>query len=306
MNPAFAEAPAPFAFLGIDEGRQRLYRFEGGLTGPLWELDLAGYPQARALQRVGPDRALVGYDRGFLELDIRTGELVDAQDRWRDVTSATRFPDGRTLLAGLDLDGRGGVTLLELDAHGAVTREARREGDYVRLTRPTQQGTWLVCMDDRVLETDGELRELRRFGAEGFKHAWSAHRFADGSTLISAGYGAFMARFDAAGRLSLVFGAAGQVPQEASPFFYAAFDVLADGRIAVANWQGHGPGNGSKGRQLIVFAPDGQYLASWSDAGRISSLQGLLILPEGGDGAGTAIPSEGADLPDRRRGTHED
>jgi hypothetical protein len=103
-------------------------------------------------------------------------------------------------------------------------------------------------------------------------------RLPDGGLLVSAGYGAFMARFDAAGTLLGSFGHARQLPAEVAPFFYASFQQLADGRLLVANWQGHGPDNGHKGRQLLAFAPDGQLLATWSDPDRISSLQGILLL----------------------------
>ena len=105
-----------------------------------------------------------------------------------------------------------------------------------------------------------------------------AERMADGSTLVSAGYGAFMARFDRRGNLTSTFGGVNLMPEEVSPFFYATFQVLDDGRVMVANWQGHGPGNGHKGRQLLEFSAGGKLLDSWSDPHKISSLQGILIL----------------------------
>jgi hypothetical protein len=55
------------------------------------------------------------------------------------------------------------------------------------------------------------------------------------------------------------------------------FEPLPDGGFLVANWQGHGPDNGAKGRQLIHFGPDGRYLDSCSLPG-VSSLQGILVL----------------------------
>jgi hypothetical protein len=87
-----------------------------------------------------------------------------------------------------------------------------------------------------------------------------------------------MARFDVDGRLVHTFGGRDAVPEAVAPFFYATFQVLDDGRIAVANWQGHGPDNGHKGRQLLVFDADGTLLDTWSDPVRISSLQGILVL----------------------------
>lgn len=87
-----------------------------------------------------------------------------------------------------------------------------------------------------------------------------------------------MARFDAQGQLLTIFGNAGDVPYEVAPFFYATFQQLEDGRLIVANWQGHGPDNGAKGQQLLEFDGAGGLVGSWSDAENISSLQGILIL----------------------------
>ena len=99
-----------------------------------------------------------------------------------------------------------------------------------------------------------------------------------GSTLTSGGYGPFMARFDKTGALTSTFGGSGEVPPEVSPNFYASFELLPDGGVLVANWQGHGEGNGEKGRQLVEFDAQGEYRDSWSDPARISSLQGILLV----------------------------
>jgi hypothetical protein len=259
--------------VGYDEGRQTLglYDTSGG-TG--WRLDLEALPLARDLQRLD-DGILVGFDRGYFEVSAETGSVTKIVDRWTGVTSVRRAGD-QTLVAGVDLAGRKGITVLSLDAADQIAAEAVAPGDYVRLFRTTPQGTWLLGSDDRFLETDTTLNEVRRLAAPGFRHAWMAYR-KTGPTLVSAGYGAFMAWFDASGRLERTFGGVGEVPAEVEPFFYAMFEPLADGGILVANWQGHGPDNGAKGRQLIQFGPDGRYVDSCSLPG-VSSLQGILVL----------------------------
>jgi hypothetical protein len=265
-------------FLAIDEGRQRLHLIDTHDPAFGWQRDLADFPLARDLQRIGPRRVLVGFERGFVEIDVDCGDIVRVCDRWSGVTAARRLDDGSTLVAGMNLDGgENGIDVLTLDADLRVIATARRDGDYVRLMRPAGDG-YLLCTNDHILETDAALRGRRTLAAPGFEHAWMAERLADGSTLVAAGYGAFMARFDADGRLVQTFGGTDAVPAEVAPFFYATFQVLADGRIAVANWQGHGPDNGHKGRQLLVFDPDGTLRDTWSDPVRISSLQGLLVL----------------------------
>jgi hypothetical protein len=268
------------ALLAIDEGRQRLHLVDTGDARAGWQRDLADFPLARDLQRIGRDRVLVGFERGFIEIDIATGAVLRACERWTGVTAAHRLPDGRTLVAGMNLGGGSdSIDVLVLDADLRETGALRRQGDYVRLVRPAGDG-FLLCTNDHILETDAMLRPVRRLAAPGFEHAWKAERQRGGGTLVSAGYGAFMARFDAQGKLTQVFGAAGDVPEEVAPFFYATFQVLDDGRIVVANWQGHGPDNGGKGRQLLSFGADGRLLASWSDPQRISSLQGILVLQD--------------------------
>ena len=230
------------------------------------------------MQRLGPDRVLIGYERGFFELAISTGEVLSVCDRWSEVTAVCRTADGSTLVTGTNLDGQGGVNVLTLDRDLQQVHCARRDGDYVRLMRPNGDGGYLLCTNDHILETDGELNALRKLSALGFLHAWKAQRMADGSTLVSAGYGAFMAHFDAHGKLARTFGSATEVPAEIAPFFYASFQVLDNGHIIVANWQGHGQDNGSKGRQLLEFDQAGALIDSWSDAAKISSLQGILVL----------------------------
>ena len=265
-------------FLAIDEGRQQLSLID--TTNPRygWTRSLADFPAARDMQRIGPNRALVGFEHGFFELSISSGEVLDTCERWSSVTSARRMVNGAILVTGHNLDGNGGITVLTLDREYRPVASVRRDGDYVRLMRTTDLGTYLFCMNDHILETDTALISLNAMRAPGFEHAWKAERMADGTTLVSAGYGAFMARFDRRGNLASTFGGAGAVPDEVSPFFYATFQVLDNGRVMVANWQGHGPENGHKGRQLLEFSATGTLLDSWSDPHKISSLQGILIL----------------------------
>ena len=56
------------------------------------------------------------------------------------------------------------------------------------------------------------------------------------------------------------------------------FQLLPDGNIVLANWQGHGPGFGGSGVQLLEFNPAGEMVWSWSKPDLISSLQGVLVL----------------------------
>ena len=268
--------------LAIDEGRQQLSLIDTATDTFHWTLDLSPYPLARDLQRLDARRVLVGFDRGFFELDIESGRVLTACARWTDVTAVHRQPDGHTLVTGWNLDGAGGVNVLTLDRGWHLVGTARRDGDYVRLMRTTSEGSYLLCTNDHILETSQDLVERRRFAVPEFEHAWKAERNADGTTLVSGGYGAVMVLFDAAGNVLQRFGAAADLPadvaSDVAPFFYASFQQLDNGHLLVANWQGHGPDNGHKGRQLLEFDAQRRLVATWSAPDRISSLQGILVL----------------------------
>jgi hypothetical protein len=264
--------------LAIDEGRQQLSLIDTATNTFHWTLDLSPYPLARDLQRLDARRVLVGFDRGFFELDVESGRVLTACARWTDVTAVHRQPDGHMLVTGWNLDGTGGVNVLTLDRGWNLVATARRDGDYVRLMRTTADGAYLLCTNDHILETSPDLVERRRFAAPDFEHAWKAERNEDGTTLVSSGYGAVMVLFDAAGNVVQRFGAAAELPAEVEPFFYASWQQLDNGHVLVANWQGHGPDNGHKGTQLLEFDAQRWLVGTWSAPQRISSLQGILVM----------------------------
>jgi hypothetical protein len=144
-------------------------------------------------------------------------------------------------------------------------------------------------------EADGAGNWIRDIPVAGFQHAWMALRLPNGDTLMSSGYGtskpqarvssaipeggtAFMVEVDASGGVVRRFGAADQVPAGIHPYFYAMFQLLPNGDVVVGNWQGHGPGHGGAGAQLIEFDPQGAIVWQWSDKYFVSSLQNVLVL----------------------------
>ncbi|MGL1890055.1 MAG: hypothetical protein OCD02_00440 [Spirochaetaceae bacterium] len=266
-----------YKFLGYDEGNQTLGTYDTTDTNWGWSFSLKDLPMGRDLQLVESNIVLVGFDRGYFEIDINSGKPTKIVDRWSNVTSARRLKNGNTLITGQDLIKKG-INVITLDPNDEIINTVYRTGDYVRMMRPTDTGTYLLGSDDHFLEVDKDLKYNRTLQAPGFEHAWLAHRYSDGTTLLSAGYGAFMANFDYQGNLENTFGSKKDVPEIVSPFFYAAFEILPNGGVLVANWQGHGKDNGNKGRQLVEFDTNGKYVGSWSNSSRISSLQGILLL----------------------------
>jgi hypothetical protein len=264
-------------FLTIDEGLVQLMHVDESDPSRDWAVSI-GHPQARDMQLIGDGRLLVGHHHGWSEFDLATGEVLFECARYEGVTAARRQPDGHTLLAGVDFAGMQGVAVIELDAGGNEVRKVQYEGDYVRLIRQTEQGTLLMSCNDRIREGDLDGNYLREYPVEGFYHAWKSLRLPNGHMIVTAGYGAFVVELDPDGNIVRKFGGKEDVPEKVNPFFYATFQLLPNGHIVLANWQGHGEGFGESGIQLLEFDPTGKIVWQWSDASRISSLQGLLVL----------------------------
>jgi hypothetical protein len=237
-----------------------------------------GQPAARDMQLIGQGRVLIGHHHGYSEFDIALGRLVKEYKTLTGVTAVRRQPDGRTIIAGVDIPGTKGVTVLELAANDQEVRRTIFQGDYVRLIRQTEQDTYLMSCNDRIREGSTEGAYLREYPVEGFYHAWKALRLPNGNLMVTAGYGAFVVELDAGGKIVRQFGGKDCVPERVRPFFYAMFQLLPGGNIVLANWQGHGSGFGASGVQLLEFNPAGEIVWSWSKAELISSLQGVLVL----------------------------
>ncbi len=266
-------APILHRFVAIDEGLGTLLYVDQRQPTGDWIVPL-DQPGARDMQLVGRHRILVSHHHGYSEYDLRDGTLLKCCSGFSGVTAARRQADGSLLLAGVHLAGAPGVVVLTLDSEDRVIRRVDYAGDYVRLLRQTAVGTYLMSCDSRIREATPDGEFIRDYAVSGFKHAWKAIRRPDGRMFISAGYGAFLCELNADGVLvSRWAGAAGT-----RPFFYAMFQLLPNDRMIVANWQGHGPGHGASGIQLIEFDRSGRVVWQWSDSARISSLQGLVVL----------------------------
>jgi len=281
-------------FIAIDEGHATLLHINERDASHNWIVPI-GQPQSRDLQLVGNNRIMVGHHHGYTEFDLRLGRVVKEFAALEGVTAARRQPDGHTLIAGVNIAGISGVVVLELDANDRECHRAIFPGDYVRLIRQTEAGTYLMSCNDRIREGSREGHYLREFPVPGFFHAWKALRRSNGNLVITAGYGAFLVELDPAGNILRQFGGKEQVPEAVRPFFYAMFQMLPNDHVVLANWQGHGPGFGRSGVQLLEFNPAGEIVWTWSKSEMISSLQGVLVL----DGL------DPARLHDERRGIME-
>lgn len=267
-----------FDCIAIDEGCQTILRFDTESKEIKWKKSLKDFPTARALQKLNNNRVLVGFDRGYFEINIEDGQIIHISNERRNITSAIRTKNGDTLLTGLDLEGDKGICVITLDKDDKLIKKVSKPGDYVRLMSLSNKGTYLLSTNNCVSETDQNLNLIKTYENKGFLHCWQSLQLKNGKTIISSGYGAYMAIFDEVGNLEKTFGEKDTLPKEVEPFFYASFRLTKDNTLLVANWEGHGPNNGAKGRQLIHFDIEGNYIESISFEKEVSSLQGLLIL----------------------------
>ena len=287
-------APIKHEFVAIDEGLAQLFYVNENAPAKNWLVPV-GQPQARDLQLIGGNRLLVGHDTGYAEFDLATGKKLAEVASYKGVASARRLPNGHTLLTGVNLGGATGVVVLEIDAANTVVNKIVYPGNYVRLMRQTAKGTFLLMTDTTIREGDATGAIVWEAKIDGFRHAWKALRLPNGDTFASAGYGAFLVELDPAGKIVRKFGGKEETPAAVKAGFYATFQLLPNGDVVVANWQGHGPGHGASGVQLLEFDKTGAIVWQWSEADKISSLQGVLVL----DGLDTAV------LHDERNGIME-
>ena len=289
-------APIKHEFVAIDEGLNNLLYVNENDPGKNWIVKI-GKAHPRDLQLVGGGRILISHDLGYSEYDLATGKRLEDVSTFKNVSSVRRLANGNTLVAYAVEKQAMGVFVVELDPSHQQIAQTVYPGDYVRLMRETPAGTFLFGMNDSIKEGDGKGNFIWTAKIPGFSHAWKALRLPNGDTLASSGYGslnwkdsgpnanAFMVEIAPDGSIVRKFGAKADVPEAVHPFFYANFQILENGDIVVANWQGHGPKHGASGVQLLEFDPTGAIVWQWSDTPHISSIQGVLVL----DGLDTSL-----------------
>lgn len=265
------------SFAAVDEGLDRILLFRRDSGNVAWTYPLKD--KCRSLQWLPSDLLIAVCDTGFLEIDCHTGQLRHAlcvADA--GVISAERLSNGHTLLGGVGLTKANEIEFLEVDSIGTLFRSAQFPGDYVRRSSATFENTILFACDTHVNEGDWSGRLVRKFSVPGFRHAWKAVRSTDGTTFISAGYGAFIVQCDHAGQELRRWHCTSAL-EEIRPFFFGDFTLLSHGGLLVCNWLGHGSNLGASGYSLLEFAASGALVGAWRDSEHTSSLQTFALCP---------------------------
>ena len=235
-------------------------------------------PKGRDLQLIGNNLFLIGTESGYEEREIKTGRKVFELTSFPGTIAARRLRNGNTLLVGLNWQEKKGIVLLEINKEGSIQHTINYpQYNYVRLARETTSNTYVITSDTLVFEGDksGAVKWQGNIKFEKRPHAWQGIRLSNGNTVVASGYGGSIQVFSSDG--SLIKTISG--PEDVKPNFFAGLQILRNGNFLAANWQGHGPGNGDKGNQLLEYSPDGKLAWSWKqDASKYSSIQGVIAL----------------------------
>lgn len=269
----------PLRVLLCDEGNQRILLLDLKHPGSaVWRTSLEGI---RDIQLVGGGRILASTPKGYVELDLETGEKKKEVSSFAGVESLRRLPDGHTVLGA---NANGGITLQELDEKDAPVagRQVTFSGyTQLRLLRRTPQGTFLVGVGTKLAEVDWNGKRIWEMDIPDGSSVYQGLRLADQTIAVTSGYGAAILVIDPTTKkvLRTIGGKAQPDAETVVPNFFAGFQILPNGHFVVTNWEGHGGGNGGKGVQLLEYDSAGALVWSWKqDPSLVASLHGVIVI----------------------------
>jgi hypothetical protein len=229
----------------------------------------------RDLQLVGGGRVMLGKSNGWDEYQLSDGKALGGQHGFSGTQSAHRLADGTTMLASVS---GGAIVLKMVDSDGKVTRSVTYPGyAYVRLVRPTAQGTFLVTADTQVFEGDAQGKVLTTWMIPGKgQHVWKALRLESGNTVIATGYNATLMVYGPDQALLKTIGGKGGELSALDPHFFADFHVRPNGNYFVVNSQADSSNDNSV--QLLEFDPEGKLVWQQKQPATVRSLEEAIIL----------------------------
>lgn len=273
----------PRRVLLLDEGNRRVVLMD--LQSPsteVWSrpIEASKYGDSmRDIQLVGGDRVAVSVAKGYVELDLRTGEIKKEVTAFAHIESLRRLPNGNTILGSND----GAVTLQELDPKDALVPERKVTFptlQELRLFRRTPQGTFLVALKSKLAEVNWDKQIVWEMAIPNGDYVYMGLR-QDKHIAVTSGYGATLLIIEPTGKkvVATIGGKTQSDSATIAPYFYAGFQVLPNGHYVVTNWEGHGSANGSKGIQLLEYDASGALVWKWKqDAKLVSSLHHVIVL----------------------------
>jgi hypothetical protein len=284
--------PSKRKMLLRDEGDPHLVVIDLSKTPILQWKTVTGGTWARSMQLIGNNQILGGRNDGYEVLDYTTGAIVKTVKNFPNTQSAYRTVTGETMLT------QAGTVLTFLDKADTPSHQISYPGfGYVRVARPTRNGTYLVPSDTTLFEGDVNGNVRWKATSADWGHIWEPLLMQSGDTLLCAGFAASCDVVDhLTHKVTKRYGTK-QMPMAATinPSFFAEFEILPNGNIFVANWEGEGGGNANNGIQVLEFEPGGNLVWFWKqDPTLVSSIQGVQVL-DGKDPAFLHVQETSAD-----------
>jgi hypothetical protein len=279
----------PWELMYPRDKRRMLLRDEGlmtlhyvNLANPTENWTITTTDPARGMQLVGGGVLFGARNDGYEEYDLETGKVLKQVKGFTQTESACRLANGQTMLTQLDKAGIH-LTFLEPKTDVVKSQITYAGYGYVRMARPTPQGTFLVPSDTKLFEGDdkGNVMWETTLGSPEWMHIWKATRVPNGNVVLGAAWAASLDILDATSHKVIQRIGTAALPEAATvkPNFFAEFQILPNGNYVTPNWEGHGPGNGGTGVQVLEFDPTGKLVWQWKqDPAVYSSIQAVMIL----------------------------
>ena len=286
-HESFAQLPPQMKHKVIiaDEGNGKVHYINLANPAERWSITTSN----RDLQLIGNNRLMVSVGDGYAEYNVNTGAFIKKITTGGTVQSVFRLTPKSTYVGA---DGNPAI-LTEVDSAGKQIKKITFAlNASIRVVRPTPAKTFLVGgkVAGTMYECDSTGKIALEIKAGG--EPYMALRLPNGNTLVSTGYGDLIGS-QKVPQLVLVDSKANVLRKfptqadlgsdfwkQASPYFFGGFQILKNGNIVVSNWEGHGPGNGGKGFQLIEIDSSLTKVVSYwkQDPNIVSSIHGVLVI----------------------------
>jgi hypothetical protein len=263
-----------------DEGDPHLVLLDFGIPNPVvWKTATEG-PFARSMQFIGNNQVLGGTSTGYQVIDLTDGRITKTVKGFPNTQSAYRMANGETMLT------QGGTVLTFLDKTDQKAHQISYPGfGYVRLARPTRNGTFLVPSDTTLFEGDANGKVLWTASGAQWGHISEPLLMSDGNVLLATGFGASLDIVDRDAHLVTKRYGTKMMPMAATfdPTLFSELQILPNGNLITSNFKGDGWGNGPIGIQVIEFNPAGDVVWFYKQDPMVFGAIGGVMVIDGMD-----------------------
>ena len=277
-------------FVALDYMHGRLHHVNENDPAANWSVPSGGMLQD--LRLAGAGRLIVSLDDGWSFRRLADGgEVGRVKTGVTGIATLCLLPEGG-VLAGVNTPA--GIELVEFDEHGKAVPYLCA---FMRLKicgscagAPPVPG----CSPITTVRWRWNWREHRpgscgrsRCPAPSMPTNWCARR--TGHYLFSGGYAKGNFELAADGRCLHAF--AVTQPSGLESYYYSGFQLLANGHVVQANWNGHNDSDYRHGLKLFEFDEKGNTVWSWiAPKEQVGSITAFIIL----DGLDPALPHDDA------------